>query len=336
MKKHWLWLCVGFVILVSGGIVAALLEPTQTVRGYFAGDAFYRGRPTRYWRKYLRADGGYGRVSSTNVSRFSDTHAAFAVLRECASDPHWKVRRSAIALLGAGEARSEEILSVLVGALDDEDEAVRLQAVKALDHWGPMARSAVPALANRLKNDSVLLVVHYADIALWDIDPSAAVGLCGWRRFRSDEGKFTVMLPSEPEHSEPFIPFADTHSFVALHKIGSHNGDVAYGIFVSEFPAEFLEGKNKEEIMAKERDSTLEKFRGKLIGEQPIEQNGWKGLELRFDIEEEGLSVRRRLFWADNRLYQVWVTGVPQFLNIRAADYFIASFQPDQREPERR
>lgn len=335
MKKPWRWVCIGLLFLVSGGIVAALLEPTQTVRGYFAGDAFYRSRPTRYWRKYLREDGRYESLSSRNVSRFRDTHAAFAVLRVCASDPNRNVRWSAIALLGAGEARSEEILSVLVGALDDEDSGVRLQAVKALDHWGPMARSAVPALAYRLKNDSVLLVVHYADIALWDIDPSAAVELCGWRRFRSDDGKFTVMLPSEPEHTEPFILFASTHLFVALHKIGSHNGDVAYGICVSEYPAEWLEGKNKEDMHAKLRDATAEKF-GKLIGEQPIVQHGWKGMECRYKLEKDGIIVRRRLFWVGSRHYQVYVSGIAKFLNTRAADYFMESFQPDKPEPERK
>jgi hypothetical protein len=52
MRKFRLRVCIGLLFLVMGGILAALLEPTQTVRGYFAGDAFYRGRPTRYWREY--------------------------------------------------------------------------------------------------------------------------------------------------------------------------------------------------------------------------------------------------------------------------------------------
>lgn len=340
MKKPWFWVCVGFLFLLTGVVLAALVEPTQTVRGYFAGDAFYRRRPTRYWREYLRADGRYGKLSTANVRQFQDTSAAFAVLRACASDPDRNVRWSAIVLLGRGNGRSEQILSVLVAALEDEDVEVCLQAIRALDHWGPMARSAVPALAKLLK-DPEIQIAHLADIALWDIDQSVAVRECGWKPFKSDAWKFTAMLPNEPEHSEQPILFLNLHFFIAMHKFGPHTGDTAYGIGVSEVPAEWLESKNKEDILAKARDSTVEKFGGKLIGGQPIEQNGWNGLEYRIEVEAKGtvrtrLLVRTRLFWVDNRLYQVYVSGKPEFLNVRAADYFMESFRPDKRELERR
>lgn len=152
MKKIRRWLGLALVLLVGGLLVAAFLEPTQIVRGFLAGDSFYRGRPSRYWREYLREDGRSGKVSRSNVRQFRDTRAAFAVLCKCASDPDRNVRWPAITLFGHGGERSEKILSVLVHALDDDDMEVRLQANRALAYWGSMARSAVPALANRLND----------------------------------------------------------------------------------------------------------------------------------------------------------------------------------------
>ncbi|HZV04036.1 MAG TPA: HEAT repeat domain-containing protein [Gemmataceae bacterium] len=335
MKKRRLWVCIGLLLLVIGGILTALLEPTQTVRGYFAGDAFYRGRPTRYWREQLRADGRDFYVSQKNVQLFRETQEAFPVLRACASDPNRYVRWRVIALLGQGNARSEDILSVLVGALDDGNVDVCLKAISALDQWGPMARSAVPALAKLLK-DPEIQIAYAADTALWNIDPSAAVKECGWKPFRSNDWNFTVMLSNEPEHTEESLIFYSVHMYVSVHKYGPHTGDSAYGIGVFEIPTEWLEGKSKEDFLAKARDSTVERFGGKLIGGQPVEQNGRSGIEYRIEVERDGtpLLVRARLFWVDNRLYQVYVSGVPKFLNARAADYFMDSFQVDK--PERK
>jgi HEAT repeat protein len=328
MKKRRFWVYAGLVILMSGGIATALLEPTQTVRGYLAGDAFYRGRPTRYWREVLRENGRNGTIPSMTVRRFLDTHAAFPVLRACARDPDRNVRWPAIALLGHGEARTEQILSALVGALDDEDLEVRLKAVTSLGSWGPMARSAVSALTNRL-SDPELQVAHAADIALWDIDQSAAVKLCGWKPFRSGDWKFTVMLPDEPKYQEQEIPFGILHSFMTMHKAGPYTAPTCYAIAVSEYAAEALEGKSKEDMMAMSRDAAVAGLGGKLVGEQPIEHHGWKGVEHCIEVEGKG-TVRTQLFWVDQRLYQVVVSSKPEFLNVRAADYFMESFQLDR------
>ncbi len=331
MKRFWVWVCVGLFLVI--GVIVAWLEPTQTIRGFFAGDAFYRGRPTRYWRKVLRVEGRSSNISSATAAQFRETQEAFPVLRACASDPEWSVRGAAVALLGQGNARSEEILAVLVGALDDANGDVCLKAIRALDQWGPMARPAVPALAKLLK-DPEIKIARSADIALWDIDPSAAVKECGWKPFRSSEWKFTAMLPAEPERTQQTFIFLDIHLFISEHKFGPHTGDTAYGIAVMECPAEWLDGKRKDDILAKARDNLVEKSRGKLVGEQAVEQNGWKGIEFRIEVEGERTRFlrRARLFWVNNRLFQLYVSGVPQSLNVRAADYFMESFQPDKTE----
>ena len=332
MRKRWLWVCVGLVIL-NGGIGVVFLESTHTVSGFFAGDAFYQGRPTRYWREILRANGRNNTIPFTTVRQFFDIYTAFPVLRECASDPDRNVRWPAIYLLGRGEARSEKIVSVLVGALDDEDMEVRLQAISALDHWGPTARSAIPALVHRLK-DPELQVAHYADIALWDIDPSAAVKLCGWRPFTSERWGFTVIVPAEPEESEkPILDWNPlvVHTFMTWHRAGNDVTPTNYCVGVREYAAESLQLMKREDIVAEGQKQVLQILDGKLVRKQPVELHGNKGMEYVIEVETKG-TMRSRFFWSGRRLYQIQVVGKPPFLNTRAAEYFMESFQLDKRE----
>ena len=46
--------------------------------------------------------------------------------------------------------------------------------------------------------------------------------------------------------------------------------------------------------------------------------------------------IRYRLFWEGRRLYQVKVVSQPKFLNPKAADYFMDSFQIKRAEVQPR
>ena len=48
MKK---WLAAGFVVMLTGA--AAMEISTHALRGWWAGESFYRGRPTTYWSQQL-------------------------------------------------------------------------------------------------------------------------------------------------------------------------------------------------------------------------------------------------------------------------------------------
>ena len=48
MKK---WLFGGALVLLSGAV--ALEVATYSLRGWWAGEAFYRGRPTTFWSREL-------------------------------------------------------------------------------------------------------------------------------------------------------------------------------------------------------------------------------------------------------------------------------------------
>jgi HEAT repeat protein len=66
----------------------------------------------------------------------------------------------------------EAVISALVGALAD-DSAARTKAAEVLGRMGPVAKSAIPALADLLKEPSADVCVPFA-VALWKIDRRVA------------------------------------------------------------------------------------------------------------------------------------------------------------------
>jgi hypothetical protein len=67
MRRRWAWLLTAGSL--GAAVLAALLEPTGTVRAFLAGEHFYRDRPTRYWREVLRGHGRSGRTPAAAVMR---------------------------------------------------------------------------------------------------------------------------------------------------------------------------------------------------------------------------------------------------------------------------
>ncbi len=67
----------------------------------------------------------------------------------------------------------------LVDRLREKDEDVRWRAAIDLERFGPVAKDAVPALKDMLKESSAKLRIEAAS-ALWQIarDPDAIVSLC--------------------------------------------------------------------------------------------------------------------------------------------------------------
>jgi hypothetical protein len=332
VRKRRVWAYAGVGLVLGCALLAAFLEPTQTVRAYLAGEAFYRGRPTRYWREVLRAEGPNRQMSDETRRLFLRSDEALPVLKACARDPDPNVRRVAVTLAGRSGLRTQAVLDLLRNALHDEVPAVRLNAAAILASWGRMARAAIPDLAARL-HDPEDQITYTADIALWQIDVPSAVQVCGWRTFHSAGYRFSVMLPAVPTEEDkplPFPPPPVSHTFMTHHTAGSWTGPTVYFLTVTEYPVELVKTSTDEERIDASRDMTLFGTGGKLIEDKPITLNGLKGRELTIEAGELGV-LRSRQFWVGRKKYLAGLAYKPEFLNARAADYFLDSFRLEDR-----
>jgi len=329
MTRRRLWLCLGAVVLVAAVVLVVRFEPTCVLRGLLAGEPFYRGRPTCYWREVLRSDGRTGYVIRKTVEDFREVDAALPVLRQCAHDPDKNVRWPALALLGHHDLRPQAVLDLLVAALDDAEAPVRFTAVVVLVEWGPPAKPAVPALTARLADPEVP-VAHFADVALWRVDPTAAAA--SWHAFRSAEFGFSVQLPGqfEREDKSSMDDVVVAHSFQDWHRDGPYQSPMRYAVLVVEYPEAFIQGTTDEERFEALKESAPFLTGGKVVEDKEMALGNHHGREQVLEVEGMG-RTRSRLFWVGPRLYAVGVVYQEKFLNEPAATFFLDSFRLEEK-----
>jgi hypothetical protein len=331
MKKRRLWLGLVGSVLVVIGVVVILWEPTAIVRGFLAGDPFYRDRPLRYWREVLREQGRAGHISEQTVRQFSRANEVFPVLSACARDPDRNVRWPALAVLNHSGLRNQHVLDLLIEALQDEDLEIRLKAISGLASWGSMARPAMPALAERL-HDPELQAAHLADLALWEIDPKAAPEICGWHPFASAAFHFSAQMPAEPKQDEFFVwdGQVDSHTFMVQHQVGPYHSPTHYIVQVSDYPEEFIQETTEEERFRALKDSAPMFTNGEIVKDKEISLGEHRGREYLLEVKDKGFT-RCRHFWVGRRRYAAMVVYAPKFVNAAAADYFLDSFRLEEK-----
>jgi hypothetical protein len=171
-----------------------------------------------------------------------------------------------------------------------------------------------------------------ADRTLWRIDQGAAREAGGWKRFAAPEWGFSAALPGEPE--KDVMPVGGggpslVHAFSAWRRVGSEPAPTRYTVAVSEYPPEVLAATTEEDRLATGRELALAAVGGKLVSEKPVGLGGRKGVERVVEVEGRG-TLHSRLFCVGARLYGVQVAGKPEFLNEKAADYFLDSFRLEE------
>ena len=106
------------------------------------------GFAVRYWGAV-----GLGRAASKLDSDHPARVKAVEVLQQLLTDTSLGVRLAAAEWLGR-LGRTRRALPVLVSAMSNSEEAVRVQAVAALEQWGPAARPAIETLRAATKDSS--------------------------------------------------------------------------------------------------------------------------------------------------------------------------------------
>jgi hypothetical protein len=139
------------VILVA----ATLLEPTQTVSGWFAGDSFLAGRPSRYWSKQLQ--GGPSATADALAILEKNGADALPILSEIyqnsPGEARSEVRWTALELLSKNSPLPVEAQSTMLHALSDPDPHVRSVAIAAVAKAGIPAEKVVPMLKELLRSE---------------------------------------------------------------------------------------------------------------------------------------------------------------------------------------
>lgn len=144
---------LGMIVLVVL-VLAVWLEPTQSVIGWLAGEPFFAGRPLRYWTVRLSGSPAESAAAWETLSageRSSVEPLLIALYRSQPGDSGAELRWTALELLGKHAPLSDEGQSLLLAALEDEDEHVCSVAAGLAPKVGIPAERGVSALIPLLK-----------------------------------------------------------------------------------------------------------------------------------------------------------------------------------------
>jgi len=147
----------------------------------------------------------------------------------------------------------------------------------------------------------------------------------GLAEFKSEEGKFSVLLPGKPEYEEVDIGKVKEKQ----HQFSVDLGRGAYLVSYQDNPN--LQGSSPKQLAAaleSGRDRLKVDFRGKLLESKSVTlDKAHPGLNFRYAIPDANGEARCRFYMVGTRLYQIMAIGVPEFANSEEATRVIESFK---------
>jgi predicted RNase H-like HicB family nuclease len=147
------------------------------------------------------------------------------------------------------------------------------------------------------------------------------------KRYKTEEGNFSVMLPGEPKAQRvPIKDPADKDAKQVQYVFGTDDG--AYLVSYQDNPKLVEADEASAEEALKSAQEGLDKAFGELLSEKAIKlADRYPGRELEFEVKgEKGGLYRARLYLVDGRLYQVVVVGTKEFATSKTAAAMLDSF----------
>ena len=151
-----------------------------------------------------------------------------------------------------------------------------------------------------------------------------------WKKFTSEKGTFSVLLPGTPEESVQRNPKIgnENHSFFV--RIDHKSLGVAY----SDFADEEVTASKIDALLDNARDDGAETTNGTVREEKKIDLDGHPGREVLIDTPR-GYTYRVRFYLVKNRLYDVVALAKKGKENDADVVKFFDSFQPIDKVADR-
>lgn len=142
-----------------------------------------------------------------------------------------------------------------------------------------------------------------------------------WREVRSEDGGFSVLLPSKPRLETQPLPAAKFPT--QLHQWSSKARKTAFAIGYADLPQS---GSDAVEGM---RDVLIRNISGKVISNMPIDVNGMPGRDVVAEgrIGDSVVELRLRSVTGKGRIYQLAVLGPREDFQPSEIETFFLSFK---------
>ena len=153
--------------------------------------------------------------------------------------------------------------------------------------------------------------------------------LCGfipaWQEFTSEEGGFTVLMPSTPTYETSEIPTAIGP--VVMHTFSVSAKKWAYMVIYSDYDAESVNGVDPSTMLDGARDGVMKQIGGTVVVDRSITLGDYPGKEVEVVTPDKQFRCRARLYMVANRLYQAIAVAPGKGKLPKDAEKFLASFR---------
>ncbi len=151
-------------------------------------------------------------------------------------------------------------------------------------------------LVKRIAGFAIGFIVVYLLIHTF----TAGNKLAPFKEFRSDEGRFTVLMPGKPELQNQVTPVGKINMFMYMAGTNKANCAVAY----ADYPAQFIDSTDPRKILEGAKNGAIKNISGRLISETSIDFHGLPAKEVHIEIPNKGF-VTARFILASPRFYEL-------------------------------
>jgi hypothetical protein len=145
-----------------------------------------------------------------------------------------------------------------------------------------------------------------------------------WREVTSRTGRYSVLMPAQPEHARREVVVGGTTLSLSMASVRKEG--LAFGTAYAEIPAGRAQ---RAELIAAARDALVRNIDGRITADREVRLNGAVGREFFADGSVGGQPMRlaARVFASGSRFYQVVLVGRSDRLEDADVPLFLGSFR---------
>jgi len=160
------------------------------------------------------------------------------------------------------------------------------------------------------------------------IPEPTATPVAEWEETTSEEGWFSISMPSKPAEQQQNLP-----DDLVLHTLMAEGEQAAYAVMYSDIPdmITVTDQELVEQLLDDGRYGALANMSGTLVYEESVSLDEYPGRHIIYEISEEAIPGGGegvlRAYLVDGRLFQLMALGVKGELPAEDVERFLTSFQ---------
>jgi hypothetical protein len=126
--------------------------------------------------------------------------------------------------------------------------------------------------------------------------------LAAFQEFRSDEGRFTVMMPGKPKAQNQSLETAVGKIDMVMYMAGS--GKAGCAVAYADYPAQLVNSTDPQKLLEGATNGAVKNVNGRLVSETGTSFHGLPARDVWIEVPKK-FFITGRFIMADSRFYEL-------------------------------